>query len=209
MWQRHEVNTVRKMALPDLFNAGLPQNFTSYVRNLVSVMCKTRYVSMLQVEKNAQSFNQPQTGSRQPPRDLDSQVTAWGFFFSPDPPSTHLNLLFLSPNWELLGVKDRDCHFLNPTSTQQAKQRFIRQTDRDFISSLTPWISVRRQMRGTVCRRQVTLLLSLHNIVFYLCCGKLTYTLTWDVTFSTPVTHHKSPFPGASGKGEGQGGPLL
>ena len=70
------MNTVRKMALPDLFNAGLPQNFTSYVRNVVSAMCKTRYVSMLQVEKNAQSFNQPQTGSRQPPRDLDSQVTA-------------------------------------------------------------------------------------------------------------------------------------
>ena len=70
------MNTVRKMALPDLFNAGLPQNFTSYVRNVVSAMCKTRYVSMLQVEKNAESFNQPQTGSRQPPRDLDSQVTA-------------------------------------------------------------------------------------------------------------------------------------
>lgn len=34
-----------------------------------------RYVSMLQVEKNAESFNQPQTGSRQLPRDLDSQVT--------------------------------------------------------------------------------------------------------------------------------------
>lgn len=108
------------------------------------------------------------------------------------------------------GQGQEPSRFLNPTSTQQAKQRFTRQTDRDFISSLTPWISVRRQMRGTVYRRQVTLLLSLHNIVFYLCCGKLTYTLTWDVTFSTPVTHHKSPFPGASGKGEaGQGGPLL
>ena len=175
MWQRHEMNTVGKMALPDLFNAGLPQNFTSYVRNVISACNRMRYVSMLQVEKNAESFNQPQTGSRQLPRDLDSQVTVWGCIFSP---STHLNLLFLSLDWELLGVKGRNSHSLNPTSNSRpSRGSSDKQTEPLFPNSLLGSLSEDR-WEALYVEGKVTLLLSLHNIVFYLCCGKLTYTLT-------------------------------
>lgn len=45
-----------------------------------------------------------------------------------DHPSTSLSLTFLSPACELLGDKGRDAHLLNPTSTQQAKQKKAHQT---------------------------------------------------------------------------------